>query len=873
MHKKLLLRLSISLGLVCSSTNAIAQAITDDLVSYHRLEKNYKDTSGSTNSHHGTVNKAPAFKGAGAIGHCVEFRDQSSPNMSINLGDHADFDFGSNQDFTISIWFNRLGKMENNNDLGGGSTDATLISDKNWASGGNIGWGIFAASDGGVKFNISNGSTRRDKTIAAGFGSGGVADGQWHHLVVSVDRSGNAKFYIDGKAKGTLSLPSGNIHTGLPVVIGADGERNYPWGGKIDEVAIWRRAITAAEAKTIYDNREKGQAINGKTIVDNDNDGMDDDWEMSTFGALHHTADGDADNDGRANFLEYAQGTNANEASGTSIEISKVMHNNVEYPLISYTRPLLSSAASFHLERTTNFTLWEGGDQQFIAHGTPQDMGAGIKKYSYRYHEPTTTTDKFFRLRVAKSFPEAQSDKVNPTIEFRAGSAFIRWTTKEPTPTILEYGRAGQLVSRYENYTLKTSHEVEIENVQHGETIVYRVIHLKDGQETVSATMESNTVWDYSPPAIPDQGGYVTPGGWANTANTILSLPDAPQKGYCLDYGCGDGKLAYELVRQSDLVILAIEDTQAEVDAARAFLTARGVYGSRVTVVLASNLADTPALEDTYNLVVSQQQIANSTSYNTLKTNTSDYAIQEHGMIAGKDSTIIRGEFKAAKGGIDVWKNQYGNTDNSGSNEDELGNKSSFNDFELKWIGRPGAEIVIDRMVRAPSPLSAGGVFYCQGMGRILALDAHNGSVLWTRDIRDVRRLNMIRDSSNMTATDDGLLMAVKDECWQLDKYTGKRSAVSVIDGPRNDFEYYWGFVANEGGHLLGSAVKKGSFYKDYWGQTYWYDAQSGGETYQVCSDNLFAMNPTNGQQANRHERAGARQYNCTQHQASIGAG
>ena len=822
-----------------------------DLVAYYRFENGYEDTSGSTHTHNGTANGPITRAGGGVYGHAITFLDQSSTGQYVNLGNHADFNFGSSTDFTISLWFKREGTAEDNSSLGGGPTDAAIISNKNWGSGSNAGWGIFMSSDGGIKWNIA--SPRKDVTIASGFGGDGVADGQWHHLVITHDRDGSARFYLDGNLKSSTSLSGvGNLDTGLPIVLGADGNFNYRWRGSMDEVAIWRRAIDAEEVASLYTDTLSGKSITRKSIIDSDNDDLDDAWEITTFGNLNQTKHGDFDNDGRSNFLEYSLGTDATSAAaGINTEAGIIELNNQSYPTISYTRPALNGDVSYILEASSTLqpNSWESGDDKFIPIGNPINLIGGLKKYTLRHYLPINPSSprRLFRVRISSRYQAAINEDINPTVEFRNGKAYIRWTTATPSATILDWGTSGTASTRYEDYTLKTSHEVVISDIQPGDILAYTVVHLENGIETRSHTFTSSRYWDYSPPPLPDQAGYQTGGNWAAHAAGILALPNAPDRGYCLDFRCGGGKLAYELTRQSSLVIIAVEDTQAEVDAARAFLTARGVYGSRVTVILANDLNNLPFRKNTFNLAVSGEHFNGSgQTLTALNTAVQNYVKPGRGMVAGDDSgyTSIT---KPNATGTGTYTHQYANIANTGSTTDELGNKKHIDDFGLQWIGRPGPEIIIDRMVRAPAPLAANGRMYCQGMGRILGLDSHNGTILWTREIRDLRRLNMLRDAGNMAADNDALWLAVHGECWKLAGDDGALTTFSVQNGPRNDFDYAWGYVGRTGNHLLGSATKSDAFYKKYWSQSAWFDAQSGSETYQVVSDNIFSLNKDTG--------------------------
>ena len=64
----------------------------------------------------------------------------------------------------------------------------------------------------------------------------------------------------------------------------------------------------------------------GSALVDSDNDGLADAWEMQHFGSLSASPDGDPDGDGVNNRNEYRAGTNPNDAASRFelVEIAKV---------------------------------------------------------------------------------------------------------------------------------------------------------------------------------------------------------------------------------------------------------------------------------------------------------------------------------------------------------------------------------------------------------------------------------------------------------------------------------------------------------------------------------------------------------------------
>ena len=104
-------------------------------------------------------------------------------------------------------------------------------------------------------FNIADGTNRRDiEPINYSFN-------EWWFQVISVDRNGNAVMFV-GSPNGELYVISdfadnlGDITSSLPWNIGQDGTGAYAYNldGDIDEMAIWKRALTLDEIRQLYNN-------------------------------------------------------------------------------------------------------------------------------------------------------------------------------------------------------------------------------------------------------------------------------------------------------------------------------------------------------------------------------------------------------------------------------------------------------------------------------------------------------------------------------------------------------------------------------------------------------------------------------------------
>jgi hypothetical protein len=84
----------------------------------------------------------------------------------------------------------------------------------------------------------------------------------WYHLAVSVDETGNCVIYVDGAqlGVGTLAVPLATVSNGSAVRIGQSTHQDPTpqfvglVEGKIDELGVWNRVLTACEIEALYTN-------------------------------------------------------------------------------------------------------------------------------------------------------------------------------------------------------------------------------------------------------------------------------------------------------------------------------------------------------------------------------------------------------------------------------------------------------------------------------------------------------------------------------------------------------------------------------------------------------------------------------------------
>jgi len=356
-----------------------------------------------------------------------------------------------------------------------------------------------------------------------------------------------------------------------------------------------------------------------------------------------------------------------------------------------------------------------------------------------------------------------------------------------------------------------------------------------------SGTFQLDTFFNYVPAAITkEQNPH---GNKADTAralaNKILKAA-GNDRGLCVVMGPADPQLAYELASQSRMRIVGVDSDSARVQRIQQLLLRKGLYG-RVTLHAVEDLAALPFVGDCADVVYAAQVSPEATR------------------ILRPGGNAVFGERVTAKPplkGTGAWTHQYGGADNAAYGGEELLGARSVADLEVLWLGRPGPRYQPDRNGRKPAPLSVNGRLFGQGLQRMVAMSAYNGSVLWSLEIPAFGRFNIPRDCGNWCADRDFIYAVVKDRCWRIRQTDGEvTQTFKAVPGAKEDWAYDWGYVADGGAVVLGSATKQGTAFKNFRGGSGsgWYDAVNGAVVQKVCSDGLFAFDKASGKQKWAH--------------------
>ncbi|MGL5378578.1 LamG-like jellyroll fold domain-containing protein [Clostridium sp.] len=201
------------------------------------------DISGNENN--GVVVGSPEFV-EGISGKAIRLQNPEgvageyvTANQYVDFGNEEGLKLGKD-DFSIMFWY-----KANGND----SEEVSIISNKDWYTGGNPGFAIGDMRNGATLNFTANGGSRADTGRV-----GEATDNKWHHIAATFNRTGNMILYVDGKNTTSKNI-SNQVGKSIDVtnlILGADGTKRY--GVKdsyIDELVIYKSVVTESEIAEI----------------------------------------------------------------------------------------------------------------------------------------------------------------------------------------------------------------------------------------------------------------------------------------------------------------------------------------------------------------------------------------------------------------------------------------------------------------------------------------------------------------------------------------------------------------------------------------------------------------------------------------------
>lgn len=454
---------------------------------------------------------------------------------------------------------------------------------------------------------------------------------------------------------------------------------------------------------------------------------------------------------------------------------------------------------------------------------------------------------KYEPLRVAYKAMQDKSAEHKAALASFADSGVI-WTLESPHQSALIIagktlfaGGEGEVVA-IDTQTGKQTWNAAVEGEARG-------LAVADGHLVVSTTAGRVYAFGQTAGAAPLAAKpFASDDENAQAAEAILKQTGVT-KGFCLVLDGGDGKLAYELAKRSELIVFGVDSDAAKIAAAREALLATGLYGPRVTLDHL-DLALVPYASYFANLIVGEpggvpadvarhlKPIGGKFCFkNSPKTDAwlaETKLADEKAKITSADGwTVLT---RAALPGAGDWSHQYGNAANTSSTDD----RRIKGGLSVLWYGDPGPGQVVNRHDGAVGPISTNGRLFVQGQDSVLAYDAYNGQFLWETKNPGALRTGVYnaREPGNMAASDDYLFMLIEDECIQFDAATGKVVRTLKIPGVGTKKDLQWGYIAYHDGLLYGTEterVEKAT------------EVARRGKTSSISTDKIFAYDVKTG--------------------------
>ncbi|MBN2294868.1 MAG: PQQ-binding-like beta-propeller repeat protein, partial [Pirellulales bacterium] len=296
-------------------------------------------------------------------------------------------------------------------------------------------------------------------------------------------------------------------------------------------------------------------------------------------------------------------------------------------------------------------------------------------------------------------------------------------------------------------------------------------------------------------------------------------LRDLPAElGYCLVLGYGDGRLVYELARQSKLKIVCVEPDTERVAAARRAFDRAGLQGVRVAFIRApldslplpncfANLITNGDIDAKHELpsaaevarvlrpyggriVLTMGKDNPSTSQKTLelwgRNQFDDWRISKVG------NTLFGQATRGALPGSGQWTHTFADASNTACSNDKL----IGSDLKVQWFGRPGPNRMVDRHFRNVPPLYKDGRLFIPGNDIIYAVDAYNGTINWQAETPNSLRVGGFLDPSNMTLDEKHLYLVAENKCHRFDVRSGKRHVLTELVHKDGKTPREWGYIA-----------------------------------------------------------------------------
>lgn len=212
--------------------------LLDDIIAYWNMDEASGNIEDEVSTNDGTAaSTAPTYSQGGRVGTSIRF------NYLPTYGNGTRFDIGDDilqtNQVTVSAW---VYPIED-------SDDFTILSNSYSTT---YGYRLYCGgAGGGVAADADDGT--HSQTIDS-YPTHTMTGETWNHIVLVIDGT-NITLYVNNSQWATASFAySIGYGSNCSVTIGANANNSNSFGGRIDEVGIWSRALTSDERTELYNS-------------------------------------------------------------------------------------------------------------------------------------------------------------------------------------------------------------------------------------------------------------------------------------------------------------------------------------------------------------------------------------------------------------------------------------------------------------------------------------------------------------------------------------------------------------------------------------------------------------------------------------------